>query len=107
MPLANSTKEVKKLRLLIDTDLKARVYARDAGCCQVCLVAEPPHIGVEFTVKRYDMDEPSETEALDDVALFCERCALIIKKYLALIGHEVYLQNKEEVMQLRLIDRSE
>lgn len=84
------------------SDLKARVYARDAGCCQVCLIAEPPHIAVEFTVKRYDMDDPSPTEPMDNVALFCERCVATIRRYLALMQHETYLQN-----ELRVILRSE
>lgn len=95
--------------ILLDEDLKARVYARDAGCCQVCLITEPPHMGLDFTVKRYDMTDPAPTEGMGDVALFCERCVAVIKRYLALTQHEVFIQNDEDVVEryLRVIEKSE
>ncbi len=80
---------------MLQGDLVLRVFARDAGCCRVCLLQEGK-TDRRFMVRRLDMSEPSKGQSMGDVALVCEVCEAIVSRWLALVSSETHKQNDKD-----------
>ncbi len=83
----------EKAMIMLQGNLVLRVFARDSGCCRVCLLQEGKTDRC-FSVKRIDMTIPQKNEKIDEVILICEICEAVVARWLALVKYETQEQSE-------------
>lgn len=72
--------------IILEDDLTARVFARDGGCCVICLTPEHRRT-CDLVVRKKNMDKIRGTESMEEVILICEEHALVVERWLALFNN--------------------